>query len=186
MCLVFIDGFYPCFLSSYSELKWYPLIDIQYLETLAGCEFLRQFAVLASSRATWSTTSVHNIFISLRGSCNICAAPCGWNKGKDFARDRSITPATTIKVKPCLILGSFVYEFHRSWADTNAGCLVGNLMIRPCELGACPFLINWTHMLFLIAGKYLTLLESDAMPFSEQKHAGRVSCRTWFLKQVMS
>ena len=42
----------------------------------ADCKLLCKSAVLASSGATWSTGSVYNIFISLRGSCNICAAPC--------------------------------------------------------------------------------------------------------------
>uniref|UniRef100_A0A0E0H9L1 Major facilitator superfamily (MFS) profile domain-containing protein n=1 Tax=Oryza nivara TaxID=4536 RepID=A0A0E0H9L1_ORYNI len=44
-------------------------------KAMALCMSVHWFVVLAASGATWSTSSVHNVFLSLCGSSNICAAP---------------------------------------------------------------------------------------------------------------
>uniref|UniRef100_A0A0D9VEQ6 Major facilitator superfamily (MFS) profile domain-containing protein n=1 Tax=Leersia perrieri TaxID=77586 RepID=A0A0D9VEQ6_9ORYZ len=45
-------------------------------KAMALCMSVHWFVVLATPGTTWSTSSVHNVFLNLCGSSNICAAPC--------------------------------------------------------------------------------------------------------------
>ncbi|EMS53280.1 putative plastidic glucose transporter 3 [Triticum urartu] len=66
-------------------------------KAMALCMSVHWFVILATSGATWSTGSVHNVLISVCGRSNICAATRSRNQRKNFAGDRSFIVTNTVK-----------------------------------------------------------------------------------------